>query len=260
MRQKNSYSRIIQGLSYWKNESFADKIRLFQHSVESDMTSFIAVGPDKETLTENSLGTALIESGLNRDEIQLLSGMRQVPASSDDLVREVDDILEHLKTDYLDLYFLDPNTSENLTESALEQLLSQGKIHEIGFYNPDHLSQPRKNGMDGIRASLSNWNITPGSMKSLTLRSSTIENLTEMVWLHLMEIDLYSKNLEQTSKKYDLSARELALAWLLQHPGHFHPIIKGNTRALIDSAVKAQHKKIIEEDWKKFPEKLEPTK
>lgn len=259
MRQKNSYSRIIQGLTYWEHESYGDKIRLFQHSVERDMTSFLALGPNRETLTENSLGTALSESGLSRDEIQLLSGMTGVPNSPDELVEQVEEILEHLKTDYLDLFFLNLKAPPEITMPAIDRLISQGKVHETGFYDDNNLLELQQIQVEAIHANLTDWKITPASMKTLTLKTAASEDLTEMVWIHLMEIDRFGKTLDQVSRKYELSARELALSWFLQHPAHFHPVIKGNTVELIDSAVKAQHKKLIEEDWKNLPKKLEIT-
>ena len=259
MRQKNSYSRIIQGLTYWEHESYGDKINLFQHSVERDMTSFLAVGPNRETLKENSLGTALSESGLSRDEIQLLAGMTGVPNSPDDLVEQVEEILDHLKTDYLDLFFLDLKAPAEVTVPAIERLISQGKIHETGIYDDNFPSQTHQIKIEAVRANLTDWKITPASMKSLTLNKPTTEDLTEMVWIHLMETDKFRKPLEELSQKYELSVSELALAWFLQHPAHFHPVIKGNTVELIDSAAKAQHKKLIEEDWNNLPKKLEIT-
>lgn len=257
MRQKNSYSRIIQGLTYWENESYGDKIRLFQHSVERDMTSFLAVGPDRETLTENSLGTALSESGLSRDEIQLLAGMTEVPQSADQLVEQVEQILDHLKTDFLDLFFLDLKVPEKITIPAIERLISQGKIHETGIYEDNGPLNAEQTKNDVFRASLHDWKITPASMKSLTLKTAASVDLSEMIWTHFMEADQFGKTLEEMSNKYELSSRELTLAWLLQHPAHFYPVIKGNTVDLIDSAFKAQHKKLIEEDWKNLPKKLE---
>ena len=48
MRQKNSYSRIIQDITSWETNNWGDKIRLFQHCVEKDITSFLAVGPQAD--------------------------------------------------------------------------------------------------------------------------------------------------------------------------------------------------------------------
>lgn len=257
MKQKNSYSRILQGLTYWEKESYGDKIRLFQHSVERDMTSFLAIGPNRETLHENSLGTALSESGLNRDEIQLLGGVSDLPKNSDDLIAQVEETLDHLKTDYLDLFFLDFSSPAEITMPAVERLFSQRKILETGVYNlhnPAHSFSLEKNS---VKANLTDWKFTPAAMKSLTLKHTTSEDLTEMMWVHLMETDRFKKSLEQLSQKYLLTTQEVLLSWFIQHPGHFHPVIKGNTIELIDSAYKAQHKKIIEEDWKNLPNKLE---
>lgn len=257
MRQKNSYSRILQGLTYWENESYGDKIRLFQHSVERDMTSFLAIGPNRESLHENSLGTALSESGLSRDEIQLLGGVNELPESPDALIAQVEETLDHLKTDYLDLLFLDLSSPAEITMPAVERLFSQGKILETGVYNlhnPSHSISLEKNS---VKANLTDWKFTPAAMKSLTLNKSVSEDLTEMMWIHFMETDRFKKPLEQMSQKYQLSTQEILFSWFIQHPGHFHPVIKGNTIELIDAAFKAQHKKLIEEDWRNLPNKLE---
>jgi diketogulonate reductase-like aldo/keto reductase len=257
MRQKNSYSRILQGLTYWENESYGDKIRLFRHSVERDMTSFLAIGPNREKLHENSLGTALSESGLSRDEIQLLGGVSELPENPDALIAQVEETLDHLKTDYLDLLFLDLRSPSEITMPAVERLFSQGKILETGVYSLHDPANTVSIEANSVKANLTNWKFTPAAMKSLTLKKTTSEDLTEMMWVHFMETENFRKPLEELAQKYQLSTQELLLSWFLQHPAHFDPVIQGNTIELIDAAFKAQHKKIIEEDWRNLPNKLE---
>ncbi len=257
MRQKNSYSRIIQGITPWERVPWGDKINLFQHCVERDITSFLAIGPHRETLQDNSLGTALSESGLSRDEIQLMSGMRALPNSSDDLIAQVEESLEHLKTDYLDLFFLDLQSPEEIVMPAIERLFSQGKILETGVYDLHAPSVTVPMEKNSVKANLTDWKFTPAAMKSLTLKQPGTGDLTEMVWMHLEDPEKYDRLLAPMVEKYRHTAREILLSWFLQHPAHFHPVLQGYELAQIDSAAKAHHLKLIEEDWKNLPNKLE---
>ena len=257
MRQKNSYSRIIQEVTSWEKAPWGEKIRLFQHCVEKDITSFLAVGPDRETLQDNSLGTALSESGLSRDEIQLMSGMRNLPKTTEELISQVEESLEHLKTDYLDLFFLDLRSPAELVMPAVERLFSQGKILETGVYDLHAPSVTVPLEKNSVMANLTDWKFTPAAMKSLTLKQPGTDELTEMVWMHLQETKKYDRILQPLVEKYNHSAAEIFLSWFLQHPAHFHPVLQGNEVADINSAAKAHHLKLIEEDWKNLPKKLE---
>lgn len=257
MRQKNSYSRIIQGITDWEHASWGDKIRLFQHCVEKDITSFLAVNPMRATLQDNSLGTALSESGLSRDEIQLMSGIRSVPETSDALIFQVEESLEHLKTDYLDLFFLDLDSPPEIVVPAVERLFSQGKILETGVYDLHEPSGTSSIGKNSVKANLTAWKFTPAGMKSLTLKKPGTDNLTEMVWINLWETWNYDLSLKPLVQKYGHSAQEILLSWFLQHPAYFHPVIEGNKLENIDSAAKAHHLILIEEDWKNLPKIME---
>lgn len=257
MKQKNSYSRIIQGITSWERAAWGDKIRLFQHCVEKDITSFLAVGPNRETLQDNSLGTALSESGLSRDEIQLISGVRKLPKTPEELIAQVEESLEHLKTDYLDLFFLDLHSPAEIVMPAVERLFSQGKILETGVYDLHAPSVTVPMEKNSVKANLTDWKFTPATMKSLTLKQSGTGDLSEMVWIRLWESKEYDRLLEPFAQKYEHSAQEILLSWFLQHPAHFHPVLEGNKIEYIDSAAKAHHLKLIEEDWKNLPKKME---
>jgi diketogulonate reductase-like aldo/keto reductase len=257
MRQKNSYSRIIQDITNWETVSYGDKIRLFQHCVEKDITSFLAIGPHRETLQDNSLGTALSESGLSRDEIQLMGGMNSVPKDPDQLIAKVEETLNHLKTDYLDLFFLDLQTPTEIVMPAVERLFSQGKIVETGVFDLHDPATTASLGKNSVKSNLTNWKFTSALMKTLTLKQPGTDDLTEMVWINLKETGKYDELLEPLSQKYQHTTQEILLSWFLQHPSHLHPVLQGDTIDEINSAAKAQHFKLIEEDWKNLPKKID---
>lgn len=253
MRQKNSYSRILQGLTDWEHAGWGEKIRLFQHCVEKDITSFLAIGPGRQNLQNDSLGTALSESGLSRDEIQLVGGVSSLPKNSDELVAQVEQILKCLKTDYLDLFFLDLHSPAEIVLPAVERLFSQGKIIETGAYELHDPSTSISLDKNSVKANLTDWRFTPSAMKSLTLNTPTTDKLTEMMWIHLQETDRFNESLAPLVQKYQHDPQELLLAWFLQHPSHFHPVLTGCKTEGIDSAARAHHLKFIQEDWNKIP-------
>jgi diketogulonate reductase-like aldo/keto reductase len=259
MRQKNSYSRILQGITTWERAGWGEKIKLFQHCVEKDITSFLAISPRRETLQDNSLGTALSESGLSRDEIQLLGGVSSLPKNPDELVAQVEQTLTHLKTDYLDLFFLDLHSPAEVVLPAIERLVSQGKIMETGVYELHSPSVSASLEENSVKANLTDWDFTPAAMKSLTLNMPTSVNLKEMMWIHLPQSESYNHALAPLVQKYQHNPQELLLAWFLQHPSHYHPVISGNKAEEIDEAARAHHLRLIEEDWNKIPSILETS-
>lgn len=241
---------MVQSITRWETVSWGDKIHLFQHAVERDITSFLAVGSNGETLQDNALGTALSESGLSRDEIQLIGGIQGIPEDSSDLIDQVENFLTRLSTDYLDLLFIDPKFPIDLLRSAVERLIVQGKLVEIGIYGvPGSFADPD----EAFKARLSNWNFNSIAMKDLPRSSSKIP---EMMWVHLDQTEPQKAALKGLAEKYDCSPEELLLAWFLQHPGHFHPVLESNDLPSLDWAAQAHHLEIIAEDWQKIPELL----
>lgn len=248
MKEKNSYSRTIQSVYDWRTVSWGEKIKLFQHAVERDITSFLALGPGKEPLEDDSLGTALSESGLSRDEIQLIGGVHSSPISSKEIISQVEETISHLKTDYLDLLFVDSELAPDILMPSIERLYAQGKVVEIGLY-----AEAASNLQfgKGISARLRNWKFTAPNMLNLP---KTTSGLTEMMWVHLEETEKFSKAVLDLSEKYEHSPQELLLAWFLQHPSHFHPVVASSSRDFMDAVMRAHHLKIIDEDWQKLPD------
>lgn len=255
MRQRNSYSRIVHELEQWQQLEKGTKIRLFQHCVENNITSFL-INFSNPAHYDRDLGTALSESQLSRDEIQLIARLGSGNSNKDETVSEVEKILKILKTDYLDLIFIAPENISEETTSALEQLKVKGKIKEIGLCKTSITQDKDWNSDFPCSATLSSLSFTRGSMKSLTLKKPNSREISEMLFLESTGEENEHKELEEIGHKYGLLPKELLFAWLLEHPANFHPVIKGKTEAVIDSAAKAFHTKLIKEDWLNLPGKI----
>ncbi|MGB7842607.1 MAG: aldo/keto reductase [Salinimicrobium sp.] len=254
MRQKNTYSRLIWDLELWEEEPKGVKIQLFHHCVERDITSFFIDTSEFLVSPKDSLGTALSESGLSRDEIQLIGGIKETGINSEEIISKTDELLLNLKSDYLDLLLLDSSSSPEVVLPAVERLRSQGKVMETGVFKNDKIEDlPKKLE---IHATHSSWKYTPAAVKMLTLDRPSSEDVTEMLFLDTIAAEAPNDKLRKMAEKYQLSQQQFLLAWLLQHPAHFHPVLKGNRQEEIDLAVKAFHTKLIREDWEKFPKQL----
>lgn len=255
MKQRNSYSRIIQDLEEWDSLSKGAKIRLFQHCIEKDISSFL-INFSHSTNYQHSLGDAFSESGLSRDEVQLIGVPKKGITKADDLIEQVEKILNLLDTDYLDLLLLDFSGSHEETILAIEQLRAQEKIVEIGVLEEKPGAQKELLQDFPASAVLSTFSFTPAAVKTLTLAEATHEETTKMIIPVSGDWENENESLKKTADKYNLRPKELLFAWLLHHKAHFHPVIKGNSEAVIDSAVKAFHTSIIDEDLEKLPERL----
>ena len=253
MRQRNSYSRIILDPVEWEPLSKGSKIQLFQHCIEKDITSFIINSNSEEY--DHSLGAAFSESGLSRDEIQFIASVHYL-AEEEKIVGRVDGILELLDTDYLDLLILDFSLSSELLLSVIQRLRAQGKITEIGVFEDKPGRQSRFLEEFPASATLSSFQFTPAAVKTLTLVQEGPAETSQMLMLRSGDWENEHEALGKMAKKYNLLPKELLFAWLLHHEGHFHPIIKGKSEAVIDSAVKAFHTRLIQEDYNKLPEIL----
>ena len=254
MRQKNSYSRLILDLESWEEKSKGAKIQLFHRCVEKDITSFFIEVSKFNSSPRDALGTALSESGLSRDEIQLIGGIRDKEVNFEEVISKTEELLLNLKTDYLDLLLVDLSSSSEVIIDAIRKLKSQGKVMETGVFKKDQNEDLPENIQ--ISASLSFWTYTPAAIKMLTLERPSSEDVTEMLFLNTDAAEAPNDELQKMADKYQLSQQQFLLAWLLQHPAHFHPVLKENRQEQIDLAVKAFHTKLIKEDREKFPKQL----
>ncbi|MHA6279114.1 aldo/keto reductase [Salinimicrobium sp. CAU 1759] len=253
MRQRNSYSRIIQDPADWSTESKGSKIKLFQHCIQKDITSFL-INTQKGSYS-HSLGTAFSESGLSRDEIQFIALLDSY-RDEEKIVQQVEEILQFLDTDYLDLLFLDFSLPSDVLLSTIQRLRARGKIVEIGVLENKPGDQTNFLKDFPASATLSIFSFSPAAIKTLTLAKEGPEETSQMLILESGNWENEHEELRKVADKYQVRPKELLFSWLLHHEGHFHPVIHGNTEAVVDSAVKAFHTKLIEEDFKKLPEKL----
>ena len=135
MRNKQTYSRFIQNVLSWSEFPKGRMIQFLHHCVEHGITAFDNADFTGRNYIGKLFGVALSESGLSRDEIQLISKYGAPENEGDKLIETVDNLLLDLETDYLDLLLLDYPHLTPIISDAVERLMSQGKVIEVGGLN-----------------------------------------------------------------------------------------------------------------------------
>ena len=246
MRKKNSYSRLIQDIYPWENLQKGVRIQLFHHCIENKITSFYL---DLNVMEEFSkhLGTALSESGLSRDKIQLIGRLGKESNSENGLIEGVEKLLLMLRTDYLDLLLLDQESASGKTYDTVELLKSRGQIVETGSINGKNA------GESSNSVNLWESELEAGEEEKSGLGELTSAEVIQFLILNESKI----KNLpglNEFENKYNLSSEELIYAWILHHPAQFHLVTAGKDQEEIDIPVKALNTQLIREDSNKISE------
>lgn len=258
MREKNAYSRIIQNVTNWreedKNLKKGEMIALLHCCIEQGITSFES-GDFSGNLADRTFGTALSESGLSRDDIQLISKYRD-SRSGKDLTAAVDDLLITLKTDYLDLLLLDfPEHPEELMED-IGKFSSQGKVLEIGGID---LQDSQVNSFSKIlpaRANEIKLDFFSSEEKNpLQNLNSSSPEITQIISFNYGTSSTdagRNKVYQELASKYEVENYQLFLCWILQHQSHLHPVITFSDEEKIKKAAAAKDVRLDPIDWQKI--------
>jgi len=168
-----TYGAFAIGGNMWGGNEQKDSIASVQASIENGVTTLDTAPFYGFGLSEKMIGEAI--KGYDRTKIQLLTkfglvwdGSNQgkgefffdaeengkaIPvykyASKANIIKEVEESLKRLKTDYIDLlqiHWPDTTTSISETMEALEILIQQGKIRAAGVsnYSVDQVEEARK--------------------------------------------------------------------------------------------------------------------
>lgn len=251
MKERKSYSRFIQNVCSWKNLEKGRIIHLLHHCIAHDISTFDSADFQGNHCIAKTFGTALSESGLSRDEIQLISKFNDATGSPG-FVEAVDDILLRLRTDYLDLLLIDSPAPSGELLQDIQRLSSQGKILEIGAMSAQH----QKLAATGIplRTYQDRIDFSPESFKDLSSKELTSGTLTCFTWLDLEKMAQTGKSdvLDQFCHKYKLSRTQLLFAWTLQHPAYLHPVLLSSEKDEISSTTAMKEVDLDPFDWQEI--------
>lgn len=271
-------SKIIIGCMSWgnwgKQLSSKEQAEMISYCVENGNTTFDHADIYGDYTTEEDFGKALIKSGIQREEIQLISkcGIQSVGKirdnrikhynySKDYIIWSAEESLRNLKTDYLDTFLLhrpSPLMQPNEIAEAITYLQESGKIIQFGVSNftPSQvnlISDKIKISVNQIEFSLTQHSV----IQNGTLDQMLQNNIQTMSWSPLGNVfkeeskqtSRIKKVLKTLSEKYNISEDAILLRWILKHPVNVSPVIGTTNKERIKSANKALKINLELEDW-----------
>jgi len=261
--------------AWGKQLSTKDMISLIHHCVDCKITTFDHADIYGDYTTEADFGKALKNSGINRENIQLISkcGIQYMSSSrpenkvkhynynKDYILWSVEQSLKNLKTDYLDVLLLHrPSPLLNPIEvaEAVTILKNAGKIKDFGVSNflpsqIDLLKQYTHVSVNQIECSITQFNaMFDGSLDYLQTH-----NIKTMAWSPLGSLfkenspqnQRIDKALKSLEKHYNVSKDQLLLAWLLKHPANITPVVGTTTPKRLTQAIEATNIDLNIQDW-----------
>ncbi len=259
---------LVKPLS--KNEM----ISLMNHCVDNHVTTFDHADIYGGYTTESEFGNAFTESGIKREDIELISKcgiqylaenrnnkVKHYNYSKDYIIWSAEESLKNLQTEYLDLFLLhrpSPLMQPEEIAEAIVLLKNQGKIKDFGVSNftssqVDLISKYLSISVNQIEFSLT----ADSAMYNGFLDQMMIKNITPMAWSPLGHV--FKEDTEQTRRihkqlgelldKYQATEDQLLLAWLLKHPSKTHPVIGTTNKRRIKDAMEATKIELELEDW-----------
>tara|TARA_R110002167_G_scaffold13570_7_gene56222 strand:+ start:7679 stop:8554 length:876 start_codon:yes stop_codon:yes gene_type:complete len=278
MKNKNKYSKIIAGTMSWgswgKCFSTAQMTDMMHHCLDLGITTFDHADIYGDYTNENDFGKAFFQSGIDRENIQIISKcgiqfnsiirknkIKHYNYSKDYIIWSTERSLKNLKTDYLDLLLLHrPSPLMHPVEiaEAVEKLKGEGKIRGFGVSNftPSQIAMLETE--IPISGNQVEFSLTAnGGMYNGTLDDCLAHKRMAMSWSPLgtyyKEKNRQRKRIEMVltplTKKYKVSGDQLLLAWILKHPAAVFPVVGTASKDRLQAASEALNINLELEDW-----------
>lgn len=167
---------------------------------------------------EVGIGNGIKESGINREDIFLVTKLWNDDHGYDKTIEAFNKSLERLQVDYIDLYLIHwPNKLNSETWKAFEHLYKTGKVKSIGVCNfkIGHLEELKKTAE--IMPMVNQVEIHPQSSKNDMLRYCEENNIQLVAWSPIMRGKLFSNELILgLAEKYKKTIAQIILRWHVQ--------------------------------------------
>ena len=278
MENTSTYSRIIAGTMTWgnwgKGLSTAEMELLMNQCLEFGITTFDHADIYGDYTNEEQFGKAFAQSGISRNEIQLISKcgiqfdapgrekkVKHYEYGKDYILWSVERSLKMLQTEYLDLLLLhrpSPLMHPGEIAEAVQQLKKEGKIRQFGVSNftPSQIALLEKEVP--VDANQIEFSLTAKEvMTDGTLDDCIVNDRFAMSWsplgAYFKETTPATKSIEglmvSLTKKYKASEDQLLLAWILKHPSKIYPVVGTATPKRLQLAVEATKIEMELQDW-----------
>ena len=246
--------------------------------LEQGITSFDHADIYGDYQCEALFGKALAQSPELRGQMQLISKcnialtsarfpnrrVKHYDTSAQYITDSVEQALVNLHTDHLDILMMhrpDPLMDAAQTGAALDALVDSGKVKAIGVSNfsradwqllQKHMSH--KLQVNQIEISL----LASECFRDGTLADLQTDQIQVMAWSPLAGGALFSTHpvarrlqplFKSLCERFQCSADQIAIAWLLAHPANIIPVVGTNNLERIKTLSKASEIKLDRETW-----------
>ncbi|MCA0958820.1 aldo/keto reductase [Muricauda ruestringensis] len=277
MEQTTNFSRIISGAMTWgswgKKLSKIEMVELMHHSMDCGLTTFDHADIYGGYSTESEFGKAFAESGIKRENIQLITkcGIQLTDGRNNKInhyqydkqyiIESAEESLKKLNTDYLDFFLIhrpSPLMQPEEIAEAAQHLLQSGKINRFGVSNftPSQVAMLEKwMPVEGNQVEFSLTHNNP--MYDGTFDDSIGNKRMAMAWSPLgsffRETDEQTERIKEAMNplldKYNVNESQLLLAWILKHPAKVHPVIGTTNKERIEQSAAAVNIELELQDW-----------
>lgn len=172
--------------------------------------------------SEGGVGDAIADADVSREECFVTTKLADDNRSRDDVLESVEDSLDRLRTDYVDLLLIhSPNddVSHEETVRAMNELQEQGAVRHVGVSNFS-VEQTREAMEYSETPILTNQvEYHPYESQAELLAFCIDEGVMLTAYSPLAVGDVVGdETLESIGDRYEKSASQVALRWLLQQP------------------------------------------
>ena len=267
-------STPIQGCMTWGKWGKQFDTKAYQQQIEiclnQGITTFDHADIYGGYTTEAEFGNALAEMKLQRDSFQLISKcgiqmenfrtnkVKHYQYNATYIIDSVEQSLQHLQTDYLDVFLLhrpSPLLVMEEVQSAVQQLLQEGKIKSFGVSN--FTIQQMALLQQAVPIDYNQIQIALAHSESLTnglLDYMQLHQIQPMAWNPLgnyfKKASIELKNtVQKMAVKYKASEDQILLAWLQKHPSKINPVVGTTNPKRMQAAKQANKIKMDLQDW-----------
>ncbi len=278
MIKHSAYSRIIAGTMTWgqwgKGFNYKEVSDLIAYCLDIGITTFDHADIYGGYTTEADFGEGFKKSRVQRGHVQFISKcgiqfdtearpniVKHYDFSRDYIIGSVEQSLKNLRTDYLDLLLLhrpSPLMNPDEISEAISKMVKEGKIKSFGVSNFTTSQIAMLETSVPVSANQVEFSLTVNeAIYDGTLDDCIAKKRMAMSWSPLgsyfkkenSEVKRIQKVITPMMEKYDASADQLLLAWILTHPARVYPVVGTATKSRLKDALRATEIKLELQDW-----------
>ena len=239
----NGVSIPVLGFGTWKAENGEVA---YQAVLEALKAGYRHIDTAAIYQNEESVGRAIRDSGISRQEIFVTTKLWNTYHSYDEACQAFEESMEKLGLDYLDLYLIHWPNPKPLRENeawktrnaevwrAMEDLYQEGKIRAIGVSNflPHHLDALLETAR--IIPAVNQVRLAPGVYQEEVVAYCREKGILLEAWGPFGQGELFDKKeVQEIATKHGKSVAQIALAWSLAE--EFLPLPKSVTASRLQS-------------------------